>query len=46
MFLPKLSIVDGISLLKEELLKWNIPNIVNAQIAHILWNITERTITY
>lgn len=40
-FLPELKIVDGIALLKEEFKKWNPPSIVNARIAHILYNATN-----
>lgn len=41
MFLTQLKYVDGIALLKEELLKWSPPSIVNAELAHILYKATN-----
>jgi hypothetical protein len=40
MFLPKLKMVDGISLLKNELMKWPAPSIVNAELSLVLWRST------
>lgn len=41
MFLPQIKSADGITLLKKELEKWDPPNIVNAELAHILYKATN-----